>query len=90
MTKLRLASLTYAQLRAERSKLEYEIGEVSKFLKKCKRRKIKCNGFTIFIDDSSRTFIPREVILKELGPDWVRVHEKTTEFRSIRIVKDKK
>jgi hypothetical protein len=90
MTKVRLASFTYAQLRAERSKLEYEIGEVSKFLKRCKRRKIKCKGFTIFIDDASRTFIPREVVLRELGPDWVRVNEKTTKFRAIRVVKDKK
>jgi hypothetical protein len=90
MSKVRIASLTYAQLRGERSKLEYELGEVSKFLKNCKRRKIKCKGFTIFIDDSSRTFIPREVVLKELGPDWVRINEKTTKFRSIRVVKDKK
>lgn len=90
MNKLKLASLTYAQLRAERSKLEYEIGEVAKFLKSGKKRKIKCRGFTIFIDDASRTFIPREAVLKELGPDWVRYHEKTTKFRSIRVVKDKK
>lgn len=90
MNKLKLASHTYTELRAERSKLEFEIGEVAKFLKNCKKRKIKCKGFTIFIDDSSRTFIPREAVLKELGPDWVRVHEKTTKFRLIRVVKDKK
>lgn len=90
MNKLRLASHTYTELRSERSKLEFEIGEVAKFLKNCKKRKIKCKGFTIFIDDSSRTFIPREAVVKELGPDWVRVHEKTTKFRSIRVVRDKK
>lgn len=90
MNKLKLASLTYTELRAERSKLEFEIGEVAKFLKNSKKRKIKCKGFTIFIDDSSRTFIPREAVVKELGPDWVRVHEKTTKFRSIRVVRDKK
>lgn len=90
MNKLRLASHTYTELRSERSKLEFEIGEVAKFLKNCKKRKIKCKGFTIFIDDSSRTFIPREAVLRELGPDWVRVHEKTTRFRSIRVVRDRK
>jgi len=90
VNKLRLASHTYTELRSERSKLEFEIGEVAKFLKNCKKRKIKCKGFTIFIDDSSRTFIPREAVVKELGPDWVRVHEKTTKFRSIRVVRDKK
>lgn len=89
MNKLKLASLTYAQLRAERSKLEYEIGEIAKFLKTSKKRKIKCKGFTLFVDDGSRTFIPREAVLKELGPDWVRVHEKTTKFRLIRVVKEK-
>lgn len=90
MTKLKLAGATYTHLRAERSKLEYQISEVARVLKTGKKRKIKCRGFTLFIDDGSRTYIPREAVLAELGPDWVRVHEKTTKFRLIRVVKDKK
>ena len=90
MNKLQIASLTYAQLRAERAKVEYEIGSVAKYLKTVKKRKIKFKEFTLFIDDSSRTTLPRQAVLDRLGADWVRAHEKTTRFKVIRVVGNKK
>lgn len=89
MTKLKVASVAYATLREDLSRLEYEVGELKKFLKKSKKRKIKCKGFTIFIDDASRTTLPREAVVARLGKEWVRAHERTIRFRSLRVVRDK-
>ena len=89
MTKLKVASIAYAQLREDRAKLEYEIGELKKFLKKSNKRKIKCKDFTLFIDDSSRTTLPREAVIARLGIEWVRAHERTIKFRSLRVVRNK-
>ena len=90
MTKVRLACLAYAQLRLDRAKVEYEIGSVAKYLKTIKKRKVTFKDFTFFIDDSCRTTLPRQAVLDALGADWVRAHEKTTRFKVIRIVKNKK
>jgi hypothetical protein len=89
-TKLKLACVRLAQLRVERRKTEYGVALVSRFLKKSNRREIKFRDYTVFIDDSSRTTIPRQSVLDELGADWVRVHEKTSRFKMIRIVRNKK
>jgi hypothetical protein len=90
MNKLRLASLAYAQLRADRAKVEYEIGSVAKYLKAVKKRKVIFKDFTLFIDDSSRTTLPRQAVIDRLGVDWVRAHEKTTRFKVLRVVGNKK
>lgn len=90
MTKLKVAGAAYVHLKEDFSKLEYEIGELKKFLKKCKKRKIKCKGFTLFIDDCSRTTLPRSAVVARLGKEWVRAHERTIKFRSIRVVRNKK
>jgi len=87
--RLRLLSLAYADLRGQRAKVEHEMGELSRELKKIGKRKIKCRGFTLFVDDSSRTTLPRQAVVDKLGEDWVRVHEKISKFRVIRIVRDK-
>jgi hypothetical protein len=90
MNKLRIASLTYAQLRADRAKVEYEIDSVAKYLKTVKRRKVTFKDFTLFIDDSSRTTLPRQAVVDRLGVDWVKAHERTTRFKVIRVVGNKK
>lgn len=89
MTKFKLMAQAYNLLRGERSQLEHEIGELKKALKKSNKRKIKCKDFTLFIDDSSRTTLPREAVIARLGLEWVRAHERTIKFRSLRIVRHK-
>jgi hypothetical protein len=90
MKKLRLACLRLTQLRVDRRKAEYGVSVVSRFLKKSNKREIKFRDYTFFIDDSSRTTIPRQSVLDALGADWVRAHEKTSRFKMIRIVRNKK
>ena len=87
--RLRLLSLAYSDLRGQRAKVEHEIGQLSRELKKIGKRKIKCKGFTLFIDDASRTTLPRQAVVDKMGENWVRAHEKTSRFRVIRIVRDK-
>lgn len=82
----KLVAASYVVFRADRVRAEHKLKTLSDVLKRGKNRKIKCDKFTIFVDDSSRSYLPRQAVVNRLGEDWVRSHQKTTKFRMIRVV----
>ena len=82
----KLVATAYVAFRTDRVRAEHELKKLSEVLKRGKNRKIKCDKFTIFVDDSSRTYLPRQAVVNRLGEEWVRAHQKTTKFRMIRVV----
>jgi hypothetical protein len=87
MSKLdaKLVANAYVVFRTDRARAEHELKKLAEVLKRGKR-KIKCDKFTIFVDDSSRSYLPRQVVVNRLGEAWVRAHQKTTKFRMVRVV----
>ncbi|NBZ96741.1 MAG: hypothetical protein EBR40_10015 [Proteobacteria bacterium] len=82
----KLVATAYVAFRSDRVRAEHQLKKLSEVLKKWKKRKIKCDKFTIFVDDSSRSYLPRQAVVNQLGEAWVRAHQKTTKFRMVRVV----
>jgi hypothetical protein len=82
----KLVATSYVAFRSDRVRAEHQLRKLSDVLKKWKKRKIKCDKFTIFVDDSSRTYLPRQAVVNRLGEEWVRANQKTTKFRMVRVV----
>lgn len=82
----KLVANAYVVFRTDRARAEHELKKLAEVLKKWKKRKIKCDKFTIFVDDSARSYLPRQAVVNRLGEEWVRAHQKTTKFRMIRVV----
>jgi len=87
--KSRTVAERYAELRVQKASLLYRMGVLAKYLKRSRTKSIKFRGYTLSVETSSRRSIPREAVIFELGPDWVRNHEVVSWFKTIRIVKTK-
>jgi hypothetical protein len=76
----------YVQLRDKRSKLEHKVRGIGYILKNSKKNKFVLKNMTVYIDEGTRTHLPRHVVAKQMGEAWVKHNEVTTKFKIIRVI----
>ena len=85
----KILALSFRSLRFAKSSIQTRMNRIGKRLKGgC--RKVKCQGFTLLVQNSQRRTLIRSEVVKALGESWVSAHERKTNFKLIRIVEDKK